>query len=131
VQSIGSTVVDVTPGNYFELARQTSGSTKYVAADELTWFAIEVVEYRTSLLSVRSAPRVEQAAGLVAEPLVPPRAARQQGGVPLPLDQHFDQMRSHASPSEKSDRPARAALHGLDSSRSWSRKWPDRPANLV
>jgi hypothetical protein len=44
VQSIGSTVVDVTPGNYFELARQTSGSTKYVAADELTWFAIEVVE---------------------------------------------------------------------------------------
>jgi len=45
VQSIGSAVVDVTPGDYFELiARQTSGSTKNVAADELTWFAIEVVE---------------------------------------------------------------------------------------
>ena len=45
VQSIGSAVVDVTPGHYFELiARQTSGSTKNVAADELTWLAIEVVE---------------------------------------------------------------------------------------
>jgi hypothetical protein len=45
VQSIGSAVVDVTPGDHFELiARQTSGSTKNVAADELTWFAIEVVE---------------------------------------------------------------------------------------
>jgi hypothetical protein len=45
VQSIGSAVVDVTPGDYFELlAHQTSGSTKNVAADELTWFAIEVVE---------------------------------------------------------------------------------------
>jgi hypothetical protein len=45
VRSIGSAVVDVTPGDYFELiARQTSGSTKKVAADELTWFAIEVVE---------------------------------------------------------------------------------------
>ena len=42
---IGSAVVDVTPGDYFELiARQTSGATKNVAADELTWFAIEVVE---------------------------------------------------------------------------------------
>jgi hypothetical protein len=31
-------------GDYFELlARQTSGATKMVA-DELTWFAIEVVE---------------------------------------------------------------------------------------
>jgi hypothetical protein len=46
VQSIGSAVVDVTPGDYFELvARQTSPSTKNVAADELTWFAIEVVAY--------------------------------------------------------------------------------------
>ena len=45
VQSIGSAVVDVTPGDYFELiARQTSASTKNVAADELTWFTIEVVE---------------------------------------------------------------------------------------
>ena len=41
----GSALVDVSPGNYFELvARQTSGSAKNVAADELTWFAIEVVE---------------------------------------------------------------------------------------
>ena len=39
-QSIGITVVDVTPGDFFELiAFQTSGSTKNVAADELTWFA--------------------------------------------------------------------------------------------
>ena len=45
VQGIGSAVVEVTPGDYFELiARQTSASTKNVAADELTWFAIEVVE---------------------------------------------------------------------------------------
>ena len=45
VQSIGSAVVDVTLGDYFELiARQTSGTSKNVAADELTWFAIEVVE---------------------------------------------------------------------------------------
>jgi hypothetical protein len=45
VQNVGSGVVDVTPGDYFELiARQTSGSTKTVADDELTWFAIEVVE---------------------------------------------------------------------------------------
>ena len=45
VQGISSAVVDVTPGNYFELiARQASGSTKNVAADELTWFAIEMVE---------------------------------------------------------------------------------------
>jgi hypothetical protein len=45
VQGIGSGVVDVTPGDYFEfIARQTSASTKNVAADELTWFAIEVVE---------------------------------------------------------------------------------------
>ena len=45
VQSAGSAAVDVMPGDYFELiARQTSGSTKNVAADELTWFAIEVVE---------------------------------------------------------------------------------------
>jgi hypothetical protein len=43
VQSIGSAVVDVTPGDYFEIiVRQTSGSTKNVAADELTWFALEV-----------------------------------------------------------------------------------------
>ena len=41
VRNIGSAVIDVTPGDYFELiARQTSGSTKNVAADELTWFAI-------------------------------------------------------------------------------------------
>jgi hypothetical protein len=45
VQSIGCAVVDVTPSDYFELvARQTSGATKSAAADELTWFAIEVVE---------------------------------------------------------------------------------------
>jgi hypothetical protein len=45
VQSIGTGVVDVTPGDYFELiTRQTSGATKNVAADEFTWFAIEVVE---------------------------------------------------------------------------------------
>ena len=45
VQGIGSAVVDVTPGDHFELiARQTSGPVKNVAADELTWFAIEVVE---------------------------------------------------------------------------------------
>ena len=45
VQGIGSAVVDVAPGDYFELmARQTSASTKNVAADELTWFALEVVE---------------------------------------------------------------------------------------
>jgi hypothetical protein len=42
---LGSAVVDVTPGDYFELiVRQTSGSTRNVAANELTWFAIEVVE---------------------------------------------------------------------------------------
>jgi hypothetical protein len=45
VQSIGTGVVNATPGDYFELvARQTSGSTRNVAADELTWFAIEVVK---------------------------------------------------------------------------------------
>jgi hypothetical protein len=45
VQGIGSGVVEVMPGDYFELiARQTSGATKDVAANELTWFAIEVVE---------------------------------------------------------------------------------------
>ena len=45
VQSIGTGVVDVTPGDYFEfIARQSSSSTKNVAADELTWFALEVVE---------------------------------------------------------------------------------------
>ena len=39
VQSIGTGVVNVTTGDYFELiARQTSGSTKNVAADELTCF---------------------------------------------------------------------------------------------
>jgi hypothetical protein len=43
VQSIGGDVVNVMPGDYFELiARQTSGATKDVTADELTWFAIEV-----------------------------------------------------------------------------------------
>jgi hypothetical protein len=41
----GSAVVEVRPGDHFELiARQTSGATRHVAADELTWFAIEVVE---------------------------------------------------------------------------------------
>jgi hypothetical protein len=41
VQGIGSAVVDVTPGDYFELiARQTSDLAKNVAADELTWFAM-------------------------------------------------------------------------------------------
>ena len=45
VQGIGSAVAHVTPGDYFDLiARQTSGATKNLAADELTWFAIEVVE---------------------------------------------------------------------------------------
>ena len=45
IQSIGTAVVDVTAGDYFELiARQTSGATKNVAANELTWFAVEVVE---------------------------------------------------------------------------------------
>ena len=45
MQSLGSGVVEVTPRDYFELvAGQTSASTKNVAADELTWFAIEVVE---------------------------------------------------------------------------------------
>jgi hypothetical protein len=45
VQSLGTGVVDVTPGDYFELiAGQTSGSTKNAAADELTWFAIEAAE---------------------------------------------------------------------------------------
>ena len=45
MQSIGSAVVDVVPGDYFELiACQTSSSTKNVAADELTWCSIEVVE---------------------------------------------------------------------------------------
>ena len=44
-QSIGTGVVNVTASDYFELiARQTSASTKNVAADELTWFALEVVE---------------------------------------------------------------------------------------
>jgi hypothetical protein len=45
VQSIGSAAVNVSPGDYFELiARQTSGAARNVAADELTWSAIEVVE---------------------------------------------------------------------------------------
>ena len=45
MQSIGTAVVNVTPGDYFELiARQTSGATKDVAANEFTWFAIEVVQ---------------------------------------------------------------------------------------
>jgi hypothetical protein len=45
MQGIGSAVVEVTPGDYFEfIARQTSASTNNVAADELTWFALEVVE---------------------------------------------------------------------------------------
>jgi hypothetical protein len=45
VRSIGTSVVNVTLGDYLELiARQTSSSTMNVAADELTWFAIEVVE---------------------------------------------------------------------------------------
>jgi hypothetical protein len=45
LQNASTAVVEVTSGDYFELiARQTSGSTKNVAADEVTWFAIEVVE---------------------------------------------------------------------------------------
>jgi hypothetical protein len=45
VQSIGTAVVDLRPGDYLELiARQTSGAPKTVAADELTWFALEVVD---------------------------------------------------------------------------------------
>jgi hypothetical protein len=44
-QSIDSAVVAVARDDYFELiAHQTSGAIKNVAADELTWFAIEVVE---------------------------------------------------------------------------------------
>jgi hypothetical protein len=43
LQSIGRAVIDVTPGDCFQLP-PTSGSTKNVAADELTWLAIEVVE---------------------------------------------------------------------------------------
>jgi hypothetical protein len=40
-----SPAVDVSPGDYFEpIARQTSGSTENVAANQLTWSAIEVVE---------------------------------------------------------------------------------------
>jgi hypothetical protein len=45
LQSIGRAVIDVTPGDYFQLiAPPTSGATKNVAANELTWFALEVVE---------------------------------------------------------------------------------------
>ena len=45
MERIGTGVVNVTPGDDFELiARQTSGATTNVAADEPTWFAIEVVE---------------------------------------------------------------------------------------
>jgi hypothetical protein len=45
LQSIGSAVIDVTPGDYFQLiAPPTSGATKNVAANEFTWFALEVVE---------------------------------------------------------------------------------------
>jgi hypothetical protein len=45
VQGIASAVVEVTPGDHFELiARQASSSTKNVAADERTWFAVEVVD---------------------------------------------------------------------------------------
>jgi hypothetical protein len=45
LQSIGSAVIDVTPGDYFQLiAPPTSGATKNVAANELAWFAFEVVE---------------------------------------------------------------------------------------
>jgi hypothetical protein len=46
IQNIGTGVVNPIPGDYFELiVRQTSGSTRNVAANELTWFAIEVVEW--------------------------------------------------------------------------------------
>lgn len=45
MQSIGTGVVNIAPGDCFELiARQTSGSTKNVVDDELTWFALEMVE---------------------------------------------------------------------------------------
>jgi hypothetical protein len=45
VQNLGTGAVDVTPGVYFDLlARQTSSSTSNVAANELTWYAIKVVE---------------------------------------------------------------------------------------
>jgi hypothetical protein len=45
VQGIGTALVDVQPGDYFGLiVRQTSGSTKNTVADEITWFAIEVVK---------------------------------------------------------------------------------------
>ena len=40
-----ATCKDRDRGDYFEVSdRQTSSSTKNVAADELSWFAIEVVE---------------------------------------------------------------------------------------
>jgi hypothetical protein len=39
-EAIGSAVIDITPGDRFELiARQTSASTKNIAAHELTWDA--------------------------------------------------------------------------------------------
>jgi hypothetical protein len=54
VQSIGGAIVDVTPGDYVELvARQTYGSAKNVAADELTWLAIEVVDDSSGGRSIR------------------------------------------------------------------------------
>jgi hypothetical protein len=50
LQSIGTAFVEVLPGDYFEfIVRQTSGSTKKVAADELTWFALEVVGWGLAL----------------------------------------------------------------------------------
>jgi len=45
VQNFSTAVVAVSAGDYFEfIARQTSGSTKNVAAAPDTWFSIEVVE---------------------------------------------------------------------------------------
>ena len=44
MQSIGTGVVNIAPGDCFELiARQTSGSTKNVVDDEFTWFALEPI----------------------------------------------------------------------------------------
>jgi hypothetical protein len=65
VQSIGSAVVDVTAGDYFELiARQSSGATKNVVADELTWSAIEVLE---SLLYALPAAAAQAGTSIVAQ----------------------------------------------------------------
>jgi hypothetical protein len=62
-----------------------------------------------------------------------------EGGrpIPLPLDYHVHQMRSPTSPLREVSSTASSCLRGQDSSRSSSRKWPDRrsiialPARVV